>query len=28
LKQIARRAGVPAEVHRSFPFRLVLVGKK
>lgn len=28
LRAIARRAGVPAEVHRSFPFRLVLVGKK
>jgi ubiquinone/menaquinone biosynthesis C-methylase UbiE len=28
LQEIARRAGVPAEVHRSFPFRLVLVGKK
>jgi len=24
----ARRAGVKAEVHRSFPFRLVLVGNK
>jgi ubiquinone/menaquinone biosynthesis C-methylase UbiE len=28
LTAIARRAGVPAEVHRSFPFRLVLVAKK
>jgi ubiquinone/menaquinone biosynthesis C-methylase UbiE len=28
LMEIARRAGVPAEVHRSFPFRLVLAGKK
>lgn len=28
LQGIARRAGVKAEVHRSFPFRLVLVGKK
>jgi ubiquinone/menaquinone biosynthesis C-methylase UbiE len=28
LSAIARRAGVPAEVHRSFPFRLVLMGKK
>lgn len=28
LQDIARRAGVPARVHRSFPFRLVLVAKK
>jgi ubiquinone/menaquinone biosynthesis C-methylase UbiE len=28
LNAIARRAGVPAEVHRSFPYRLVLVGRK
>jgi ubiquinone/menaquinone biosynthesis C-methylase UbiE len=28
LREIARRAGVKAEVHRSFPFRLVLVGMK
>jgi len=28
LEQIARRAGVPTAVHRSFPFRLVLVGPK
>jgi ubiquinone/menaquinone biosynthesis C-methylase UbiE len=28
LREIARRAGVKAEVHRSFPFRLVLVGNK
>jgi ubiquinone/menaquinone biosynthesis C-methylase UbiE len=28
LREIARRAGVKAEVHRSFPFRLVLVGRK
>jgi ubiquinone/menaquinone biosynthesis C-methylase UbiE len=28
LEAIARRAGVPAKVHRSFPFRLVLVGRK
>ena len=28
LQDIARRAGVPAKVHRSFPFRLVLVGRK
>jgi ubiquinone/menaquinone biosynthesis C-methylase UbiE len=28
LEQIARRARVPAKVHRSFPFRLVLVGRK
>jgi ubiquinone/menaquinone biosynthesis C-methylase UbiE len=28
LTELARRAGIPAEVHRSFPFRLVLVGKK
>jgi ubiquinone/menaquinone biosynthesis C-methylase UbiE len=27
-REIARKAGVKAEVHRSFPFRLVLVGKK
>ena len=27
-KNIARNAGVPAVVHRSFPFRLVLVGTK
>jgi len=28
LQTIANRAGVPARVHRSFPFRLVLVGTK
>jgi ubiquinone/menaquinone biosynthesis C-methylase UbiE len=28
LLEFARRAGVPAEVHRSFPFRLVLVARK
>ena len=28
LRDIARRAGVSAQVHRSFPFRLVLVGQK
>jgi ubiquinone/menaquinone biosynthesis C-methylase UbiE len=28
LKEIARKAGVPADVHRSFPFRLVLVATK
>jgi len=28
LEELARRAGVPAKVHRSFPFRLVLVGRK
>jgi ubiquinone/menaquinone biosynthesis C-methylase UbiE len=28
LREFARKAGVKAEVHRSFPFRLVLVGKK
>jgi ubiquinone/menaquinone biosynthesis C-methylase UbiE len=28
LQTIAQRAGVRAEVHRSFPFRLVLVGEK
>ena len=28
LDALARRAGVPAKVHRSFPFRLVLVGRK
>ena len=28
LREIARRAGVPAEVRRSFPFRLVLAGNK
>ena len=28
LEEIARRACVPAKVHRSFPFRLVLVGRK
>jgi ubiquinone/menaquinone biosynthesis C-methylase UbiE len=28
LLDFARRAGVPAEVHRSFPFRLVLVARK
>lgn len=28
LREIARRAGIPAEVHRSFPYRLVLVGEK
>jgi ubiquinone/menaquinone biosynthesis C-methylase UbiE len=28
LQGIARNAGVPAVVHRSFPFRLVLVGSK
>jgi ubiquinone/menaquinone biosynthesis C-methylase UbiE len=28
LREIARKAGVRAEVHRSFPFRLVLVGEK
>ena len=28
LMALARRSGVPARVHRSFPFRLVLVAKK
>ena len=28
LREIARKAGVNAEVHRSFPFRLVLVAHK
>ena len=28
LMDIARRAGVPARVHRSFPYRLVLVADK
>jgi hypothetical protein len=28
LLDIARRAGVPARVHRSFPYRLVLVADK
>jgi ubiquinone/menaquinone biosynthesis C-methylase UbiE len=28
LLEIARRAGVPARVHRSFPYRLVLVADK
>jgi ubiquinone/menaquinone biosynthesis C-methylase UbiE len=28
LAQMAKRAGVPARVHRSFPFRLVLVARK
>jgi ubiquinone/menaquinone biosynthesis C-methylase UbiE len=28
LRDIAHHAGVKAEVHRSFPFRLVLVGNK
>ena len=28
LLQLARRAGVPARVYRSFPFRLVLVARK
>lgn len=28
LQEIAKRAGVRARVHRSFPFRLVLVGTK
>jgi ubiquinone/menaquinone biosynthesis C-methylase UbiE len=28
LQRIAKRAGVPARVHRSFPFRLVLVAEK
>ena len=28
LLQIANRAGVPATVHRSFPYRLVLVAEK
>jgi ubiquinone/menaquinone biosynthesis C-methylase UbiE len=28
LQEIARRAGIRARVHRSFPFRLVLVGEK
>jgi hypothetical protein len=28
LEELARRAGVPARVHRSFPFRLVLVAHK
>jgi ubiquinone/menaquinone biosynthesis C-methylase UbiE len=28
LSDIARRAGVPARVHRSFPYRLVLVADK
>jgi ubiquinone/menaquinone biosynthesis C-methylase UbiE len=28
LLQFAKRAGIPARVHRSFPFRLVLVAEK
>jgi hypothetical protein len=28
LVQLAKRAGVPARVYRSFPFRLVLVARK
>ena len=28
LMDVARRSGVPAHVHRSFPYRLVLVAKK
>jgi len=28
LLQIAKRAGVPARVYRSFPYRLVLVAEK
>jgi hypothetical protein len=28
LLAIARRAGIPARVHRSFPYRLVLVANK
>ena len=28
LLAIARRAGIPARVHRSFPYRLVLVAEK
>jgi ubiquinone/menaquinone biosynthesis C-methylase UbiE len=28
LLNVAKRAGVPAHVHRSFPFRLVLVAEK
>jgi ubiquinone/menaquinone biosynthesis C-methylase UbiE len=28
LLSIAKRAGVPARVHRSFPYRLVLVAEK
>jgi ubiquinone/menaquinone biosynthesis C-methylase UbiE len=28
LRQFAEKAGVPARVHRSFPFRLVLVAQK
>ena len=28
LREIARRAGVPARVYRSFPYRLVLVSQK
>lgn len=28
LQQIAKQAGIPARVHRSFPFRLVLVAQK
>jgi len=28
MKDIARRANIPARVHRSFPYRLVLVAKK
>jgi ubiquinone/menaquinone biosynthesis C-methylase UbiE len=28
LLRVAERAGVPAQVHRSFPFRLVLVARK
>jgi hypothetical protein len=28
LLDIARQAGVPARVHRSFPYRLVLVADK
>jgi hypothetical protein len=28
LLAMARRAGIPARVHRSFPYRLVLVARK
>ena len=28
LQEIASQAGIPAEIHRSFPYRLVLVARK
>ena len=28
LREVSRRAGIPGQVHRSFPYRLVLVAEK